>query len=58
MRKKLPVYGNGKNVRDWLHVEDHVSALHLILKKGIPGNTYNIGGNAEKRNIDVVNFSA
>ena len=56
MRKKLPVYGNGKNVRDWLHVEDHVSALHLILKKGIPGNTYNIGGNAEKRNIDVVNL--
>jgi dTDP-glucose 4,6-dehydratase len=56
LRKNLPVYGNGKNIRDWIHVEDHVSALHLILKKGVVGKTYNIGGNTEKRNIDVANM--
>jgi dTDP-glucose 4,6-dehydratase len=52
--KKLPVYGDGKNVRDWLHVEDHCDAIWLILSKGKPGETYNIGGECEKRNIEVV----
>jgi dTDP-glucose 4,6-dehydratase len=52
--KKLPVYGDGKNVRDWLYVEDHCDALWLILSKGKPGETYNIGGECEKQNIEVV----
>jgi dTDP-glucose 4,6-dehydratase len=52
--KKLPIYGTGENVRDWLYVEDHVSALGLILKDGKPGETYNIGGGTEIKNIDVV----
>ncbi len=52
--KKLPVYGDGLNVRDWLYVEDHCSAIEAILKKGKPGETYNIGGNNEWKNIDVV----
>jgi dTDP-glucose 4,6-dehydratase len=52
--KQLPVYGDGKNVRDWLHVEDHCSAIWLILQHGIAGETYNVGGECEKRNIDVV----
>ncbi len=50
----LPVYGKGENVRDWLHVEDHAEALTLVLRKGRPGETYNIGGDSERRNIDVV----
>lgn len=50
----LPVYGNGSNVRDWLYVEDHVRALQCVFEKGIPGETYNVGGNSERRNIDVV----
>ena len=50
----IPVYGRGENVRDWLFVEDHVGALELILCRGRPGETYNIGGGAELRNIDVV----
>lgn len=50
----LPVYGRGANVRDWLHVDDHVAALRLVFERGKPGRTYNIGGNAERRNIDVV----
>lgn len=50
----LPVYGKGDNVRDWLHVEDHAEALLLVLRTGRPGETYNIGGNSERRNIDVV----
>jgi dTDP-glucose 4,6-dehydratase len=50
----LPVYGDGKNVRDWLFVEDHARALHLVLRKGRPGETYNIGGNSEKTNLQVV----
>jgi dTDP-glucose 4,6-dehydratase len=50
----MPVYGRGLNVRDWLFVEDHVEALALILEKGRVGETYNIGGNGELRNIDVV----
>jgi len=50
----LPVYGDGKNVRDWLYVLDHCEALRLVLERGRAGETYNIGGNAERQNIDVV----
>lgn len=53
-RQPLPVYGNGRNVRDWLHVDDHCSALQLILDKGAVGQTYNIGGASERSNIEVV----
>lgn len=52
--KPLPVYGKGENVRDWLYVGDHCDAIHAIIEKGRPGETYNVGGNSEKRNIDVV----
>jgi len=52
--QKLPVYGDGMNVRDWLYVEDHCRALELVMKKGRPGETYNIGGDCEKTNIEVV----
>jgi len=52
--KPLPVYGKGENVRDWLYVDDHASALRTVLERGRVGETYNIGGNAEQRNIDVV----
>ncbi len=52
--KPLPVYGDGKNVRDWLFVEDHCAAIRKVLESGRPGETYNIGGNSEKANIDVV----
>ncbi len=52
--KPLPVYGNGEQIRDWLYVEDHARALLTIVKKGIPGETYNIGGHNEIKNIDVV----
>lgn len=52
--KPLPVYGDGNQVRDWLYVDDHVRALIEVLKDGKLGNTYNIGGHNEKRNIDVV----
>ncbi len=50
----LPVYGRGENVRDWLHVSDHVEALGLILRAGTPGETYAVGGRAERRNLEVV----
>lgn len=50
----IPVYGKGENVRDWLYVEDHAEALHTVLEEGKPGNTYLLGGNNEKRNVDVV----
>ncbi len=53
--KPLPVYGDGLNIRDWLYVEDHCEALRTVLKKGVPGRTYNIGGNCEKTNIGIVN---
>lgn len=53
-RKPLPVYGKGDNVRDWLHVEDHVKALWLVVTQGRLGEVYNIGGDAERTNIDVV----
>ena len=52
--KPLPVYGDGQNVRDWLFVEDHCQALWRVLTAGRPGETYNIGGNCEQKNIDVV----
>ena len=52
--KKLPVYGDGKNVRDWLHVHDHCSAIDLVLHEAKPGEVYNIGGNNEKQNIEIV----
>jgi dTDP-glucose 4,6-dehydratase len=52
--KPLPVYGDGKNVRDWLYVGDHCSGIRAALKKGRPGETYNIGGNSERNNLEVV----
>lgn len=52
--KPLPVYGDGKNVRDWLYVEDHCKAIDLIIHKGTVGETYNIGGHNEMANIDIV----
>lgn len=53
--KSIPVYGKGENVRDWLHVEDHAAALELIALRGKQGESYNIGGNAERTNLEVVN---
>jgi dTDP-glucose 4,6-dehydratase len=50
----LPVYGKGENVRDWLFVEDHARALQTVFERGVPGQTYNVGGNAERQNIEVV----
>jgi dTDP-glucose 4,6-dehydratase len=52
--KKLPVYGEGKNVRDWLYVEDHCNAIDLIIREGTVGEVYNIGGHNEMTNIDIV----
>jgi dTDP-glucose 4,6-dehydratase len=53
-RKPLPVYGDGSNIRDWLYVEDHARALGVILTGGTPGETYNIGGRNERKNLDIV----
>ena len=50
----IPVYGKGDNVRDWLHVEDHARALHAVLTRGRPGESYNVGGDGERTNLDVV----
>jgi len=52
--KPLPIYGKGDNVRDWLYVDDHARALRLVLAKGTPGETYNIGGHNERTNLQVV----
>lgn len=52
--KKLPVYGDGKQVRDWLYVEDHCSAIVEVIEKGTPGETYNIGGNNQPTNLEIV----
>lgn len=52
--KPLPVYGDGLNVRDWLYVQDHSEAIRCVLAKGVPGNTYNVGGRSEKTNLDIV----
>jgi dTDP-glucose 4,6-dehydratase len=54
--KPLPVYGNGLQIRDWLYVEDHAKALYQVFMEGVVGETYNIGGHNEKKNIDVVNL--
>lgn len=53
--RALPVYGAGRNIRDWLHVEDHARALHTILARGEPGRSYNVGAQCERTNIEVVN---
>ncbi|MEM7313436.1 MAG: dTDP-glucose 4,6-dehydratase, partial [Planctomycetota bacterium] len=52
--KKLPIYGDGKNIRDWLYVNDHCTAIRTVLEKGTVGETYNIGGNSERDNLQVV----
>ncbi len=52
--EKLPIYGHGENIRDWLYVDDHAEALYLILTRGRPGEKYNVGGGAEERNIDII----
>ncbi len=54
MGKPLPVYGDGENIRDWLYVEDHCRALDTVIHRGLPGETYNIGGNNEVKNLDLV----
>jgi len=53
--KSLPVYGDGQQIRDWLYVEDHARALYLVATEGTPGETWNIGGHNERKNLDVVN---
>jgi dTDP-glucose 4,6-dehydratase len=52
--KNLPIYGDGKNIRDWLHVRDHCSAIDLVIQKGQPGEVYNIGGHNERNNLEIV----
>ena len=52
--RAVPVYGDGKNIRDWLHVSDHCAAIEAILQRGTPGEVYNVGGRAESTNIDLV----
>ncbi len=52
--KPLPVYGDGQQIRDWLHVDDHCAAISAVLERGIPGETYNVGGRAERTNLQVV----
>jgi dTDP-glucose 4,6-dehydratase len=52
--EKLPVYGDGKNIRDWIHVQDHCEAIDVVLHHGKDGEIYNIGGEDERRNIDIV----
>ncbi len=54
--RNLPVYGDGMNVRDWIHVADHCSAIDLVLREGKSGEVYNIGGNCERHNIDIVKY--
>lgn len=51
--KKLPLYGSGKNVRDWIHVDDHCRAIHAVVERGVPGHIYNIGGGFEITNLDL-----
>ena len=53
---ELPIYGDGRNVRDWLYVADHCSALAAVLERGRPGESYNVGGNCERSNLEVVNL--
>jgi dTDP-glucose 4,6-dehydratase len=54
--KKIPIYGDGKNIRDWLHVEDHCRGIELVLEGGQMGETYNIGGGTELSNLDLANI--
>ncbi|MEJ9151436.1 dTDP-glucose 4,6-dehydratase [Bacillus smithii] len=54
--KELPIYGDGKNIRDWLHVKDHCAAIELVIHKGKPGEVYNIGGHNERTNNEIVHF--
>jgi dTDP-glucose 4,6-dehydratase len=53
-RRELPIYGKGDNIRDWLYVDDHAKALALVMEKGVPGEAYNVGGNNERTNLEVV----
>jgi dTDP-glucose 4,6-dehydratase len=55
--KKLPVYGDGSNVRDWLYVEDHCKAIEMVVRKGRVGQVYNVGGHNEKKNIEIVRLT-
>jgi len=55
--KSLPVYGQGTNVRDWLYVEDHCKAIEMVIRKGRPGEVYNVGGHNEKQNIEIVKMT-
>ena len=55
--KKLPVYGDGTNVRDWLYVEDHCKAIDLVVRQGKEGEVYNVGGHNEKQNIEIVKLT-
>ena len=50
----MPLYGSGRNVRDWLYVEEHCEALERVLRHGLPGRSYNIGGNCERSNLELV----
>ncbi|MBD1378994.1 dTDP-glucose 4,6-dehydratase [Metabacillus arenae] len=52
--KEIPLYGDGLNIRDWIYVEDHCRAIHMVLEKGVPGEIYNIGGSVEKTNLEVI----
>ena len=52
--EKLPVYGDGRNIRDWIHVQDHCEAIDVVLHDGKDGDVYNIGGQDERRNIEIV----
>ncbi len=54
--KPLPIYGDGKNVRDWIYVEDHCDAIHFLLAQGQPGEVYNIGGGNERTNLEITDF--
>lgn len=55
--KSLPVYGDGTNVRDWLYVEDHCKAIDLVVRKGVEGEVYNVGGHNEKTNLEIVKLT-
>ena len=55
-QKPLPIYGTGENIRDWLHVEDHCRAIAMVLEKGRPGQSYNIGGRSERTNLQIVSM--
>ena len=54
MKQKVPVYGDGQNIRDWLHVFDHCTAIDLVLHEGVDGEVYNVGGHNERTNLEVV----